>query len=81
MAEGDEQKTAYVTCYRSYEFLVMPFGLTNAPAIFCTLMNKVLTPFFNRFIVVYLDDIVIYSKILEKHVGHLQKVFRSLKDH
>lgn len=80
IAEGDEPKTACVTCYGSYEFIVMPFVLTNAPATFCTLMNKVLASFLNRFVVVYLDYIVIYSKSLEKHVGHLQKVFRTLRD-
>jgi len=81
IVEGDEPKTACVTRYGSYEFLVMPFGLTNAPVTFCTLMNKVLAPFLNQFIVVYLDDIVIYSETLEEHVGHLQKVFRTLRDH
>jgi len=58
----------------------MPFGLTNASATFCTLLNKVFAPFFDRFVVVYLDDIVIYSKTLEEHVGHLPRVFRTLRD-
>ena len=80
IAEGDEPKTACVTRYGAYEFLAMPFGLTNAPAAFCTLMNKVLAPFLDRFVVVYLDDIVIYSKTLEEHVEHLREVFRTLRD-
>ena len=80
IAEGDQPKTACVTRYGSYEFLVMPFRLTNAPATFCTLMNKVLQPFFDRFVVVYLDDIVIYSQSLEKHVEYLRQVFRVLRE-
>ena len=66
--------------YGAYKFFVMPFGLTNAPAAFCTLMNKVLAPFLDRFVVVYLDDIIIYSKTLEEHVGHFWEVFRTLRD-
>ena len=66
ITEGDEPKTAYVIRYGSYEFLVMPFELTNALATFCTLMNKVLQTFLDRFVVFYLDDIVIYSRSLEE---------------
>ena len=75
IAEKDESKTTYVTKYGSYEFLVMPFKLTNALATFCTLMNKVLQPFLDRYVVVYLDDIVIYSRSLEEHMEHLRQVF------
>ncbi|CAL1372707.1 unnamed protein product [Linum trigynum] len=80
IAEGDEPKTACVTRYGSYEFLVMPFGLTNAPATFCTLMNQVFEPFLDRFVVVYLDDIVVYSKTLDEHAEHLRQVFQVLRD-
>lgn len=80
IVEGDESKTACVTRYRSYEFHVMPFGLTNAPATFCTLMNKVFQPFLDRFVVVYLDDIVVYSNTLEEHVKYLKQVFKVLRD-
>nr|CAN77324.1 hypothetical protein VITISV_012650 [Vitis vinifera] len=79
ITEGDEPKTTCVTRYDSYEFLVMPFGLTNAPAIFCTLMNKIFHPYLDKFVVVYLDDIVIYSNTLKEHVEHLRKVFKILR--
>ncbi|XP_042951365.1 uncharacterized protein LOC122286598 [Carya illinoinensis] len=80
IAEGDESKTTCVTHYGAYEFLVMPFGLTNAPATFCTLMNKIFHPYLDRFVVVYLDDIVIYSTTLKEHVEHLRIVFKVLKE-
>jgi len=80
IGEGDEPKTACVTRYGLYEFRVMPFGLRNALATVHTLMNKVLAPFLDRFVFVYLNDIVIYSKSLEEHVGHLREVFRILRD-
>ncbi|RVW44493.1 Retrovirus-related Pol polyprotein from transposon 17.6 [Vitis vinifera] len=79
IAEGDEPKTTCVTRYGSYEFLVMPFGLTNTPATFCTLMNKIFHPYLDKFVVVYLDDIVIYSNTLKEHVEHLRKVFKILR--
>ena len=79
VAEGDEAKTTCVTWYGSFEFLVMPFGLTNAPATFCNLMNDVLFDFLDSFVVVYLDDIVIYSPTLEDHVVHLEMVLDRLR--
>ncbi|XP_012844529.1 PREDICTED: uncharacterized protein LOC105964566 [Erythranthe guttata] len=80
IAEGDEPKTTCITRYGSYEWLVMPFGLTNAPATFCTLMNKIFHPYLDRFVVVYLDDIVVYSDTMEEHVNHLRTVFQLLRE-
>ncbi|KAL9250909.1 Retrovirus-related Pol polyprotein from transposon 17.6-like protein [Drosera capensis] len=79
IAEGDEAKTTCVTRYGSFEFLVMPFGLTNAPATFCTLMNNIFHPYLDKFVVVYLDDIVVYSATLEEHARHLRMVFEVLE--
>ncbi|XP_052117210.1 uncharacterized protein LOC127747411 [Arachis duranensis] len=80
IANGDEPKTMCVTRYGSYEWLVMPFGLTNAPATFCTLMNEIFQPYLDRFVVVYLDDIVVYSNTLEEHAEHLRTVFKILRE-
>jgi hypothetical protein len=79
IVEGDEEKTACRTRYGSYEFLVMPFRLTNAPATFCTLMNDIFREWFDDFVVVYIDDILIYSGSLEEHAEHLRKVFQRLR--
>ena len=59
----------------------LPFGLTNSPATFCTLMNQVFHEYLDKFVVVYLDNIVIYSKTLEGHIEHLRKVFDKLREH
>lgn len=80
IAEGDEQKTMVVTRYGSFDFMVMPFGLCNAPATFCTLMNDVFRPFLDKFVVVYLDDILVFSKTLEEHKEHLAQVFQKLRE-
>ena len=79
-AEGDELNTACVTRYGAYEFKVMPFGLTNAPATFYMLMNCIFQPYLDQFMVVYLDDIVVYNGTLAKHAEHLRVVFRVLRD-
>ena len=79
IVERDELKTTCVIRYGSYEFLVMPFGLTNAATTFCMLMNKIFHPYLDKFIVVYLDDIIVYSNTLEEHVEHLRKIFTLLR--
>ena len=70
--EEDIEKTACVTRYGSFEYLVMPFGLTNALATFYALMQHVLHDFIDKFMVVYLDDIVVYNRMLDEHVVHLR---------
>ncbi|GBG80195.1 hypothetical protein CBR_g30561 [Chara braunii] len=77
---SDQHKTAFKTRDGLYEFIVMPFGLTNAPATFQTLMDKVLHHQLNRFVVVYLDDILIFGKSMEEHVKHLEEVLQVLRD-
>ncbi|GKA18066.1 putative reverse transcriptase domain-containing protein [Tanacetum coccineum] len=78
--EDDISKTTFRTRYSHYEFQVMSFGLTNAPAVFMNLMNRVCKPYLDRFVIVFIDDILIYSKSRKEHEGYLKLILKLLKE-
>ena len=78
--EEDIYKTTFQTRYGHYEFIVVPFGLTNAPTTFMCLMNSVLHPYLDKFVIVFIDRILVYSKNEEEHAEHLSTVLRLLRE-
>lgn len=77
--DDDIPKTAFRTRYGHYEFMVMPFGLTNAHVVFMDLMNRVCRPYLDKFVIVFIDDILIYSKSKAEHEQHLRSILELLK--
>ncbi|GJS50459.1 putative reverse transcriptase domain-containing protein [Tanacetum coccineum] len=77
--EEDISKTAFRTRYGHYDIQLMPFGLTNAPAVFMNLMNRVCKPYLDKFVIVFIDDILIYSKNKKEHKEHLKLILEFLK--
>jgi len=77
----DVQKTTFRSRYGHYEYVVMPFGVTNAPAIFMDYMNRIFQPYLDQFVVVFIDDILIYFESREEHANHLRVVLEVLREH
>ena len=78
---GDVHKTAFKTKWGLYEFLVMPFSVTNAPAQFMNMMKDLLGEYLDKFVLVFLDDVLLYSANPQDHADHLKKVLEKLKEH
>ena len=79
--EEDIYKTTFWTRYGCYEFVVVPFFVTNSPTTFMCFMNIVLCPYVDRFFIVFIDDILVYYKLEEEHVEHLETMLRFLREH
>jgi len=77
----DVQKTAFRSRYGHYEYVVMPFGVNSAPTVFMDYMNRIFCPYLDKFVVMFMDDILIYSKNREEHVDHLRVVLEVLREH
>ena len=80
LRDKDKAKTAFLIRNRQYQFRVMPFGLNNAPATFQKLMNKILRKYLYKFCIVYLDDIIIYSRNVKEHRKHIRLVLQAIKE-
>ena len=80
IAEADVRKTAFRTRYGHFEFVVMPFGLTNAPTALMRLMNSVFQEFLDEFVIIFIDDILVYFKSPEEHEVHLRRVMEKLRE-
>ena len=80
MSDGDIPKTTFRTRYGHYEFRVMPFGLNNAPTAFMDIMNRVFLSYLDAFVIVFIDDTLVYSNNEGKHMDHLRAVLQLLKE-
>lgn len=79
MAHGQEHKTSFKTHNWHFEYLVMPFGLTNTLTLFQALMNQVFKPFLCKFLIIFFDDLLVYSQCLEDHYSHLKLIFQTIR--